>query len=1438
MTVQTRQHVQITQEPSPGQRSLCFRGDRMVFRLHVDAFLPGVAYVRTNIGQASTIRLEIIREVELNEAPPRRDWFDIPMPSIRPGLFEAVIPLNEVGHFEAKCLFMPDGQNEPLWPEGPNSSINVEPADTVCGNIIYNAFVRQFGPHKNCVQSDLAAVADCVQTLDSAGYTVIPPSGSFRDLIAELDFIMGDLGCRLLQLLPIHPTPTTFARMGRYGSPYAALSFTAVDPALAVFDPAVTPLEQFIELVDAVHAREGKIIIDIAINHTGWAASLHETHPHWLSRKENGEIENPGAWGVIWEDLTRLDFRHKDLWQYMADIFLTWCRRGVDGFRCDAGYMIPMPAWQYIIAKVRDQFPDTLFLLEGLGGKIEVTRDLLNRANFNWAYSELFQNYDRGQIEWYLPEALDIAATDGITVHFAETHDNPRLAATSKVYARMRTALCALLAPHGTFGFANGVEWLATEKINVHEACALNWGAEDNQVDAIARLSRLLKIHPAFGPQVTLRLISFGEGAFIAFKRLHEPSGNGVVVVVNLDTALPLTAGWDRTQSEFLKNDVVDLLTGQPKAVTFGKRVCRVELAPGQALCLANATDAHLFLNAESTADLVPPAVVSQRLRAKALQVMALFDPKPTLNPDHAIRELQADPDAFCRRLDPAGGAPRVVPWQHPTDLRRHVMVPPGHMVLVRAADPFHARIVEGDRVLAIEKSLLDDDGNAFILFPPLARPDTHTLRCLEITTFSPHGHRHDSGQLLYLTDGHRVRVRTTFSRSDCHQLPLLAIGTNGRGALMRVHADWRHLISRYDALLAANLHPSYPEDRRVMFTRCRAWIVYQGYSQEIKLDGLEQFGFDYTAGAWWRYQMLTGQGEHIILQVRAAMAQDRPNCVALQFHRLASTTAEAEMADDKAVTLIVRPEIENRNFHHCTKAFTGPEEQFPAAVHPIENGFRFAPDPGHALVMQVDQGRFAVAPEWYYMVERPMEAERGLDAHSDLFGPGYFSCQLNGDQSITLTAQVQTDETAAALPLPTFDPRLPEVDLPLETALAAALDQYVVRRDAFNTVIAGYPWFLDWGRDTLIVVRGLVAAGKLATSKAILVQFAQFEERGTLPNMIRGNDAGNRDTSDAPLWFFTACADLVAAEGRDHFLEQRCNGRSIRDILKDMATALISGTANGIGMDPASGLIFSPSHFTWMDTNYPAGTPRQGYPIEIQALWHAALKFLARIDTGGRKRWSDLAHRVQSSIETYFWQPERGYLSDCLLADPGQSAAAAQPDDALRPNQLLAVTLGTIKTPALTLPILNACQRLLVPGAIRSLADQPVKVPLAVNRDGVLLNDPLAPYRGQYRGDEDTQRKPAYHNGTAWTWQFPLFCEAWAACHGDAGRDAALAWLSSSVQLINSHCAGHVPEILDGDAPHRQRGCDAQAWGVSELLRVWKKLTDPASVISLSSDF
>jgi predicted glycogen debranching enzyme len=1320
---------------------------------------------------------------------------------------------------------------DPLWPAGTNAAINVAPADACCANIIYNAFVRQFGPNKNGGMRMAEAV---VKDLDDARYTVIPPSGTFRDLIGELDFIIGHLGCRILQLLPIHPTPTTYARMGRFGSPYAALSFTAVDPALAEFDPKATPLEQFIELIDAVHARGARLFIDIAINHTGWAANLHETNPQWLAREPDGQIETPGAWGVVWADLTRLDYRHQDLWQYMADVFLTWCRRGVDGFRCDAGYMIPTPAWRYIIAKVREQFPDVIFLLEGLGGKISVTRELLNWADFNWAYSELFQNYDRGQIEYYLPEPLNISRTEGTAIHFAETHDNLRLAATSTTYARMRTALCALLSCQGGFAFANGVEWLATEKIDVHGSPSLNWGAADNLVDHLRRLHALLVAHPAFFHPARVEMIQAGAGNCLVAARRCEVDGHDLLVLVNLDAGAATEAVWPLDRSPLGRSGLTDLVSAESVDLDGDDQTGRLVLAPGQVRCLtADKAAITRIVNTERRFPRTPDRVVRQRLRAKALQVRRFYYGIGDLGEwevEQACAQLLASPMDFCRRMNPAAGAPRTIVWHYPVDLKREVMIPPGHFLLIRVSHPFRAAIYENQTAMAVEESLADAAGNPFALVCPLPVAGRHKPRTLKLSCYHPDGCGHHEAPLYYLTSAARVQVRKIFTRPRRSLASIHMLGTNGRGGMARVHAHWDRLPSRYDALLAANLSSSVPEDRRILLTRLRGWVVFQGFSQEIGRDCLDAFGFDFDGLGCWQYHIPSGQGQHVVLSVGIHMIAGK-NAIDLVCYRHPAGGHRDRLADDRPVTLILRPDVEDRNFHEATKAYTGAEHLFPSAVTSRAKGFIFHPDQNHALDVSARRADFILEPEWHYMVHRPQEAQRGQDPASDLFSPGYFSVSLSGGQSERLRARVMEKTDPALEKTDRLEERIGrffDTTAGWETPVAAlkkALDQYIVKRDQFKTVIAGYPWFLDWGRDTLIVVRGIITAGRHQDALTIIQQFAAFEQDGTIPNMIRGMDTGNRDTSDAPLWLFRVCDELGAVMGQAQVLATDCGGRSLKSVLLTIARRFMDGTPNGIVMDPDSGLLFSPAHFTWMDTNFPAGTPRQGYPIEIQALWHAALAYLGRVDKAARKEWKARAATVRESIARLFFREELGYLADCLHADAGVPATKATADNALRPNQLFALTLGAMTQPRMVEKVLLACHELLVPGAIRSLADRPIHPSLPIYHNGNLVNDPHAPYVGVYGGDEDTKRKPAYHNGTAWTWVFPSFCEAWADCFGAAEVETALAWLASSSRLINDGCVGHVPEIVDGDAPHAHRGCDAQAWGVSELLRVWMKI-------------
>jgi starch synthase (maltosyl-transferring) len=289
-------------------------------------------------------------------------------------------------------------------------------------------------------------------------------------------------------------------------------------------------------------------------------------------------------------------------------------------------------------------------------------------------------------------------------------------------------------------------------------------------------------------------------------------------------------------------------------------------------------------------------------------------------------------------------------------------------------------------------------------------------------------------------------------------------------------------------------------------------------------------------------------------------------------------------------------------------------------------------------------------------------------------------------------------------------------------------------------------------------------------------------------------------------------------------------SGRTIRQVLQSIAENYARGTPNGIHLDADSGLIWSPSHFTWMDTNFPAATPREGYPVEIQALWIRLLWQLASISGPvERQKWNELAARALNSVETLFWLENKGWYADVLLAGQRVIARDATASDALRSNALFLMSLGLVKGDRAKRCVDAALHYLLVPGGLRSLAPLMVSVPLPVYANaGGLLNDPLNPYWSRYEGDEDTRRKPAYHNGTAWTWTFPVLCEALAAAWDSSPEAvaAARAYLGSAERLMGERCLGQIPEILDGDAPHTQRGCDAQAWGVTETLRVWKLLS------------
>src|ERR1041385_1244642 len=278
-------------DPAPGEHLLRFVGDRLEVRLAVDdgAGASVRAFLRTNLTRARVARAEV-----LSHSSPRvwgeasfagSSWRDMPLER-RDGVFGIDLPLLEVGHFRAKAYAV-DRAGRQAWPNGEDLGISVHPNALRTQNLVYCAFVRGFGESAHTVTRELAPAAS---TLDSAGFSVIPPSGTLRDLTRAIPHVMDALGFRAIQLLPVNPVPTTQARMGRFGSPYAALDLTAIDPALVEHDRKTTAVDQFRELVDAVHARDGFVMLDVVLNHTGWCSRLLEEHPEWFVRNADGSF--------------------------------------------------------------------------------------------------------------------------------------------------------------------------------------------------------------------------------------------------------------------------------------------------------------------------------------------------------------------------------------------------------------------------------------------------------------------------------------------------------------------------------------------------------------------------------------------------------------------------------------------------------------------------------------------------------------------------------------------------------------------------------------------------------------------------------------------------------------------------------------------------------------------------------------------------------------------------------------------------------------------------------------------------------------------------------------------------------------------------------------------------------------------------------------------
>ncbi|MGE4565440.1 MAG: alpha-amylase family glycosyl hydrolase, partial [Victivallaceae bacterium] len=891
-------------------------GDVITFRLEAPGAPAGNGYVRTSIGRAAVRRRELIRHTEEGHLLDGLSWRDLEMKHVAPGVFELTLSLIEVGVFEAKCFFREDGQEKIRWPEGGNFRIKVECAANVGCNTMYCAFVRQFRSEAPPAPGEKAAV----ELLDRADYVVIPPSGTFRALIRRLDHIFDTLGCRILQLLPIHPAPTSYGRMGRFGSPFASLDYFAVDPALAEFDKHATVLEQFEELIDAVHHRRGRIFLDIPVNHTGWGSKLQNDHPEYFVREADGRFESPGAWGTVWEDLCKLNYRDRNVHRLMAEVFLYWSRLGVDGFRCDAGYMLPADAWDYIVSKVREEFPDVVFMLEGLGGKIEVQEHLLGNSGLDWAYSELFQNYSRDEIAAYQPYIERCSKSYGTLVNFAETHDNSRLAAVSPRYAAMRCALTALLSEAGAFGFANGVEFFADAKIDVHGASPLRWGASPNLIAPLRRLHAVLGEVPAFYAEAKVELVQTGDGNVIAALR-SSPGHAPVLAAVNLDCERAAAVHWEAARFA-AEGDAIDLLSGEKTALRREGNLAGIELPPGGAALLT--FDSALLDRIEAV--LASPAcepelVTCQRARAAGYAIWERLAPG-TLPDFDVARVLRYDPMRFCQ-LAAGSDLAAVTRYRVGSDERRIFPIASEELLLLECDTVFRAAISFGGKRLRTVSSLPREGGKGEFALLTLPRNPEKRRRelVLELTVFDAPGATRRRGTLLELGDNKLVRCRMRVPGDRVRELASYAFAANHRGGMTLSAAAWGELNSKYDAILAGNGAAPYPVDRRTMFTRCRAWLVADAYSHEIDLKTLDSFTQGENNRAQWDFLVPAGQGRLAALRIELLAALDG-DAVILRFSRFADQRADA----DAKCRIILRPDIENRVNHELTKAYLGAE--------------------------------------------------------------------------------------------------------------------------------------------------------------------------------------------------------------------------------------------------------------------------------------------------------------------------------------------------------------------------------------------------------------------------------------------------------------------------------------------------------------------------------
>jgi glycogen debranching enzyme len=637
----------------------------------------------------------------------------------------------------------------------------------------------------------------------------------------------------------------------------------------------------------------------------------------------------------------------------------------------------------------------------------------------------------------------------------------------------------------------------------------------------------------------------------------------------------------------------------------------------------------------------------------------------------------------------------------------------------------------------------------------------------------------------------------------------------------------------RYHGFLMASLDP--PVERTLLVAKVELSVRYLGIDSDLSsnefaggvISGqgfvhLESFAV-HDGIPTWRYALADA-----LLEARIFMAPEaNTSYLRLELIRAA-----------KPLRVTLKPLVTYRDYHsqgRGAKAFQldSDPQQCRIQAYPGARPYR----------LSISKGQFTAAPEWYWNFWHRMEADRGLDALEDLLMPGTFSADLSRHSPVYLVATAEAAPPAPgadildaleARSLPLLAP-LPKSAPPWIRTLAQSSDQFVVRRggasdadaaerkatvdepaaarsgaaqpgaarSGTSSIIAGYPWFTDWGRDTMISLPGLATAlGRYEVAADILRTYAGYVDGGMLPNRFPERGAvAEYNTADATLWMFQALDDYLEAKPDPELVSE------LFPILMTIIHAHEQGTRYGIRVDPADGLLCAGepgTQLTWMDAKHgdEVFTARIGKPVEINALWLNALdvgiRLASRVSDAGEKRFCEsLLARARTGFGR-FWNAERSCLYDVIDVDGGSAH-----DARIRPNQILAVALPCCAlSPEQMRAVVDCCGlELLTSYGLRSLS----------------AADPG--YIGRYHGDA-RQRDAAYHMGTVWAWLLGPFARAHYRVYGDA--PLAQSFLLPMAQQLNGACLGSLSEIFDGDAPHTARGCFAQAWSVAEILRAW----------------